>query len=171
MKFEVNKDVFSEAVSFAVKLLPQRTTLPILSGVLISAADGSVTISSFDYEVSATTKVAATIDQPGKVLVSGRLLSEIAQRLPEESVSLTLSGSSVSVVSGSAKFSLATMPVEEYPNLPEVDGVAGVVSGEDFSQAVGQVAPAASRDDVTPVITGVLLEVSSTPLEMMATDR
>ena len=171
MKFEVNKDVFSEAVSFAVKLLPQRTTLPILSGVLISAAEGSVTISSFDYEVSATTKVAANIDQAGKVLVSGRLLSEIAQRLPEESVSLSMSGSSVSVVSGSAKFSLATMPVEEYPNLPDVDGVAGVVSGEDFSQAVGQVAPAASRDDVTPVITGVLLEVSSTALVMMATDR
>jgi len=75
------------------------------------------------------------------------------------------------VVAGSAKFTLATMPVEEYPNLPEVEGVSGSVSGEEFSQAVGQVAPAASRDDVTPVITGVLLDVSSSALVMMATDR
>ena len=150
MKFEVNKDVFSEAVSFAVKLLPQRTTLPILSGVLITVEDDTVTISSFDYEVSAKTKVAASVDTPGQVIVSGRLLSEIAQRLPEDSVTLSLSGTSVSVVSGSAKFTLATMPVEEYPNLPEVEGVSGSVSGEEFSQAVGQVAPAASRDDVTP---------------------
>ncbi|MDA8909836.1 DNA polymerase III subunit beta, partial [Pontimonas sp.] len=67
MKFEVNKDVFSEAVSFAVKLLPQRTTLPILSGVLITVEDDAATISSFDYEVSAKTKVGASVDSPGQV--------------------------------------------------------------------------------------------------------
>lgn len=171
MKFEVNKDVFSEAVSFAVKLLPQRTTLPILSGVLIAAEGSHVTISSFDYEVSATTRVDATIDNPGTVLVSGRLLAEIASRLPHESVVCELSGSSVSVTSGSAKFSLATMPVEEYPNLPEIDGITGTVAAEEFASAVSQVAPAASRDDVTPVITGVLLDISDASVVMMATDR
>ncbi len=171
MKFEVNKDVFSEAVSFAVKLLPQRTTLPILSGVLIAAEGSSVTISSFDYEVSAKTRIDAAIEKPGTVLVSGRLLAEIASRLPHDSVVCELSGSSVGITSGSAKFSLATMPVEEYPNLPEVEGITGTVSAEQFASAVAQVAPAASRDDVTPVITGVLLNVSSSALMMMATDR
>ena len=171
MKFEVNKDVFSEAVSFAVKLLPQRTTLPILSGVLIAAEGSHVTISSFDYEVSAKTRVDATVDNPGTVLVSGRLLAEIASRLPHESVVCELSGTSVSVTSGSAKFSLATMPVEEYPNLPDVEGITGTVSAEEFAAAVSQVAPAASRDDVTPVITGVLLDISESSVIMMATDR
>ena len=171
MKFEVNKDVFSEAVSFAVKLLPQRTTLPILSGVLIAAEGSHVTISSFDYEVSAKTRVDATVDNPGTVLVSGRLLAEIASRLPHESVVCELSGTSVSVTSGSAKFSLATMPVEEYPNLPDVEGITGTVSAEEFAAAVSQVAPAASRDDVTPVITGVLLDISEFSVTMMATDR
>ncbi len=171
MKFEVNKDVFSEAVSFAVKLLPQRTTLPILSGVLIAADGSHVTISSFDYEVSAKTRIDASIDKPGTVLVSGRLLAEIASRLPHESVVCELSGTAVSVTSGSAKFSLATMPVEEYPNLPDVDGITGTVSAEDFASAVSQVAPAASRDDVTPVITGVLLDISESSVVMMATDR
>ncbi len=171
MKFEVNKDVFSEAVSFAVKLLPQRTTLPILSGVLIAAEGSSVTISSFDYEVSAKTRVDAQVDNAGIVLVSGRLLAEIASRLPHESVVCELSGTSVTVTSGSAKFSLATMPVEEYPNLPEVEGVSGTVSAEEFAVAVGQVAPAASRDDVTPVITGVLLDLSASVVVLMATDR
>ncbi len=171
MKFEVNKDVFSEAVSFAVKLLPQRTTLPIFSGVLIAAEGSHVTISSFDYEVSAKTRIDASIDNPGTVLVSGRLLAEIASRLPHESVVCELSGTSVSVTSGSAKFSLATMPVEEYPNLPDVEGITGTVSAEDFASAVSQVAPAASRDDVTPVITGVLLDISESSVVMMATDR
>jgi DNA polymerase-3 subunit beta len=171
VKFEVNKDVFSEAVSFAVKLLPQRTTLPILSGVLIAAEGSHVTISSFDYEVSAKTRIDASIDSAGTVLVSGRLLAEIASRLPHESVVCELSGTSVSVTSGSAKFSLATMPVEEYPNLPAVEGITGTVSAEDFASAVSQVAPAASRDDVTPVITGVLLDISESSVVMMATDR
>lgn len=171
MKFEANKDVFSEAISFAVKLLPQRTTLPILSGVLINATNAGVTISSFDYEVSAKTTIAAEVSTEGTILVSGRLLAEIAQRLPDNAVHLELVQGSVSVRSGSAKFSLATMPVEEYPNLPEVEGVTGSVAGADFADAVSQVSPAASRDDVTPVITGVLFDVSATGLTMLATDR
>lgn len=171
MKFEANKDVFSEAISFAVKLLPQRTTLPILSGVLITAGDAGVEISSFDYEVSAKTTIAADVTTSGTILVSGRLLAEIAQRLPDNTVHLELVQGSVSVRSGSAKFSLATMPVEEYPNLPEVEGVSGSVSGSNFADAVSQVSPAASRDDVTPVITGVLFDVSATSLMMLATDR
>jgi DNA polymerase III subunit beta len=160
VKFEANRDVFSEAISFAVKLLPQRTTLPILSGVLIDATSTGVTVSSFDYEVSAKTTIAADVTDAGTVLVSGRLLAEIAQRLPDVSVHVELIQGAVSVKSGSAKFSLATMPVEEYPNLPEVTGVTGSLNGGDFADAVAQVSPAASRDDVTPVITGVLFDVS-----------
>ena len=86
MKFQVNRDVFSEAVSFAVKLLPQRTTQPILSGVLLDAADGALTLSSFDYEVSSRTEIAAEVDEPGTALVSGRLLADIASRLPNAPV-------------------------------------------------------------------------------------
>lgn len=171
MKFSVNKDVFSDAVTFVVKLLPQRTTLPILSGVLINTDTSGITISSFDYEVSAKTTIAAEVHQPGVVLVSGRLLSEIAQRLPDQTITMELVEHSVSVTSGSAKFSLATMPVEEYPNLPEISGVSGTVSGADFAESIAQVSPAASRDDVTPVITGVLLDITGSSITMMATDR
>src|SRR3982750_447210 len=82
VKFQANRDVFSEAVSFAVKLLPQRTTLPILSGVLIETTETGLTLSSFDYEVSARTEIDAEVQEPGRVLVSGRLLADIANRLP-----------------------------------------------------------------------------------------
>lgn len=171
MKFEVSKDVLSEAVTFVVKLLPQRTTLPILSGVLINADQSGVTISSFDYEVSAKTRIQADVSNPGVVLVSGRLLSEIAQRLPDATVTMEVIDNAVSVRSGSAKFSLATMPVEEYPNLPEVSGLSGTIKGSAFAEAIAQVSPAASRDDVTPVITGVLMDVTASTVTLMATDR
>ncbi len=171
VKFQVNRDVFSEAVSFAVKLLPQRTTLPILSGVLIEANDEGLTLSSFDYEVSAQTQIAADVEEPGVVLVSGRLLSDIANRLPNAPVRFATEDSRIVVSCGSARFTLLSMPVEEYPTLPQVGAESGLLPAEQFSAAVSQVAVAASRDDVTPVITGVQLEVTENTISLVATDR
>ena len=173
MKFHVNRDVFSEAVSFVVKLLPQRNPQPILAGVLIEAAeDGSLALSAFDYEASARTTIEATVDEPGTILVHGRLLSDIASRLPNAPIEMvTEDDGNIALSCGSARFALASMPVEEYPAIPEVTGESGLVRSEDFATAISQVAFAASRDDVTPVLTGVQLEVSGTQLSLVATDR
>jgi len=171
MKFQVNRDVFSEAVSFAVKLLPQRTTLPILSGVLIETTESGLTLSSFDYEVSAQTEIDATVEEPGRILVSGRLLADIASRLPNAPVEFSVQDNKISVICGSANFTLLSMPVEEYPTLPQIPEQSGLLPAESFANAVSQVAVAASRDDVTPVITGVQLEVAENTLTMVATDR
>jgi DNA polymerase III subunit beta len=171
VKFQVNRDVFSEAVSFAVKLLPQRTTLPILSGILIETTETGLTLSSFDYEVSSQTEITAEVQEQGKVLVSGRLLADIASRLPNAPVSFSTDEGRILVSCGSANFTLLSMPVEEYPTLPQVAEQSGVLSAESFSNAISQVAVAASRDDVTPVITGVQLEISEGNLSLVATDR
>jgi DNA polymerase-3 subunit beta len=171
MKVSVNKDVFSEAVSFAVRLLPQRPTQPLLSGVLIDAADDGITISSFDYEVSSRTHISADVDQTGKALVSGRLLNEIANRLPQAPVSIETKDGRVQVDCGSASFSLPSMPVEEYPTIPSVEESSGLVPGDAFADAIAQVSVAASRDDVTPVITGVQFEITDNALSLTATDR
>ncbi len=171
MKFQVNKDVLSEAVSFAVRLLPQRTTLPILGGILIEADANALRLSVFDYEVSAQAEIVAKVETSGRVLVSGRLLSEIASKLPNAPVEFSTEGSKVVVSCGSTKFSLLTMPVEEYPTLPEIPAISGTITGEAFSQAVHQVAVAASKDDVTPVLTGVQIEAGEKTLSFVATDR
>ncbi|WP_439591175.1 DNA polymerase III subunit beta [Microbacterium sp.] len=172
MKFHVNRDVFSEAVSFVVKLLPQRNPQPILAGVLIEASDAGLSLSAFDYEASARTTIEATVDDPGTILVHGRLLSEIASRLPNAPIQIEVDEDGGILLScGSARFTLASMPVQEYPAIPEVTGESGLVPAEDFATAIAQVAFAASRDDVTPVLTGVQLEVSGTTLSLVATDR
>ena len=171
MKFQVNKDVLSEAVSFAVRLLPQRTTLPILGGILIEADANALRLSVFDYEVSAQAEIVAKVETSGRVLVSGRLLSEIANKLPNAPVEFATDGSKVVVSCGSTKFSLLTMPVEEYPTLPEIPAISGTITGEAFQNAVHQVAVAASKDDVTPVLTGVQLEAGEKSISFVATDR
>ncbi len=172
MRFQVNRDVFSEAVSFVVKLLPQRNPQPILAGVLIEADGSGLTLSAFDYEASARTTIEATVEDPGTILVHGRLLSDIASRLPNAPIEIAVEDDgSISVTCGSARFTLAAMPVEEYPSIPEVSGSSGVVPADDFGTAIAQVGFAASRDDVTPVLTGVQLEVSGQSLSLVATDR
>ncbi|WP_106815624.1 DNA polymerase III subunit beta [Microbacterium timonense] len=172
MKFHVNRDVFSEAVSFVVKLLPQRNPQPILAGVLIEASEEGLSLAAFDYEASARTTIEATVDEPGTILVHGRLLSDIASRLPNAPIEIAVDDDGgILLTCGSARFTLASMPVQEYPAIPEVTGDSGLVPADDFATAIAQVAFAASRDDVTPVLTGVQLEVSGTNLSLVATDR
>jgi len=172
VKFHVNRDVFSEAVSFVVKLLPQRNPQPILAGVLIEATEAGLSLAAFDYEASARTLIEATVDEPGTILVHGRLLSEIASRLPNAPIQIQQDADGeILLTCGSARFTLASMPVAEYPAIPEVSGESGLVPGADFSTAIAQVAFAASRDDVTPVLTGVQLEVTGNELSLVATDR
>lgn len=172
MKFHVNRDVFSEAVSFVVKLLPQRNPQPILAGVLIEAGENGLSLAAFDYEASARTTIEATVDEPGTILVHGRLLSDIASRLPNAPIQISVDeDGGIALSCGSARFTLASMPVQEYPSIPEVSGESGLVPAEDFGTAIAQVAFAASRDDVTPVLTGVQLEVNDQQLSLVATDR
>src|SRR5690606_27724495 len=125
----------------------------------------------FDYEVSSRTEITAEVDDAGTALVSGRLLADIASRLPNAPVVFEPVDGKIQVSCGSARFTLLSMPVEEYPTLPQVEDQTGVLPAEEFSSAVAQVAVAASRDDVTPVITGVQLEVGENNLSLVATDR
>src|SRR5690606_6129446 len=97
----------------------------------------------------------ADVSEPGRALVSGRLLGDIAGRLPLADVEVSLADTRVQIRCGSASFNLPAMPVEEYPQVPRIDAVSGAVPAETFAEAVAQVSLAASKDDVTPVITGV----------------
>ena len=128
LKFRLVRDDFADAVAWVARTLPTRPTVPVLAGVLLTGSDDGLTISGFDYEVSAEVRLAAEIASPGKVLVSGRLLSDITRALPNKPVDVQVDGTRVSLACGSAKFSLPTMAVEDYPTLPALpDGQRTVV--------------------------------------------
>ena len=152
-------------------ILPTRPTVPVLAGVLLTGSDDGLTISGFDYEVSAEVQVAAEIASPGSVLVSGRLLSDITRALPAKPVDVSVEGTRVSLTCGSARFSLPTMAVEDYPTLPTLPDETGVVSAELFAEAISQVAVAAGRDDTLPMLTGIRVEISGEKVVLAATDR
>ncbi|MEL4356421.1 MULTISPECIES: DNA polymerase III subunit beta [unclassified Luteococcus] len=171
MKIRLERDVMAEAVAWAARSLPSRPSVPILAGLLVKATPDGVTMSSFDYETSAQINIHAQVDEPGEALVSGRLLADIARSLPNKPVELTADQSRVELVCGSARFTLQTLPVDDYPNLPEMPAATGTVASEDFSKAVGQVVVAAGRDELLPVFTGVRVEIEGETLSLLATDR
>ncbi|MFI6758218.1 DNA polymerase III subunit beta [Micromonospora sp. NPDC050417] len=171
MKFRVERDALADAVAWTAKSLPNRPSVPVLAGVLLRVAEGSLHVSGFDYEVSSQVTVEVQADADGAALVSGRLLAEITKALPAKPVDIAAVGSHLELVCGSARFTLPTMPVEDYPTLPEMPASAGTIDAAAFAAAVGQVAIAAGRDETLPMMTGVRIELNGGTLAMLATDR
>ena len=171
MKFRAERDSFSDAVAWAARTLPTRSNQPLLSGLMITAEASGLTLSSFDYEVSGRVAVEAVVDTPGRVLVPGRLLSDIARSLPAQPVTLQLEGSRVTLECGRSSFTLPTMSADDYPELPQMPTSAGVVAGASFAAAVAQVAVAASTDETISFLTGIRLEMTGSLITLAATDR
>src|SRR6202453_316562 len=171
LKFRLVRESFADAVSWVAKNLPTRPAVPVLSGVLLAGSDDGLTISGFDYEVSAQVQVAAEIASPGSVLVSGRLLSDITRALPNKPVEFNVDGSRVALTCGNARCSLPTMAVEDYPTLPALPEDTGTLPSDLFAEAIGQVVIAAGRDDTLPMLTGIRVEISGETVVLAATDR
>lgn len=171
MKFRVERDVLADAVAWAARSLPVRPSVPVLAGLLIEAGDEGLVLSTFDYETSARATLSADVADEGRALVSGRLLADICRSLPAKPVEMILDGARVSLTCGSARFSLQTMPVEDYPSLPEMPAATGTVQSDVFAHAVAQAVTAAGRDDMLPVLTGVRIEIDGTGISLLATDR
>ncbi|MBT0567738.1 DNA polymerase III subunit beta [Williamsia sp. CHRR-6] len=171
MKFRAVRDEFADAVAWVARSLPSRPPVPVLGCVVLSAGDAGLSVSGFDYEVSAQVELSAEVADEGRVLVSGKLLADITRSLPSKPVDVSLDGTRVAISCGSSRFSLPTMPVEDYPTLPAVPAVTGTVPSDVFAEAIAQVAIAAGKDDTLPMLTGIRVEIEDTAVVLAATDR
>jgi DNA polymerase III subunit beta len=166
------------------RALPTRPVLPVLAGLLLRAeregrdpnqigmnGPGLLTLSCFDYEVSARMQVRAEVAEPGTFLVPGRLLLEIVRSLPDAPVEFGDDPDGISVTCGEASFAVASLPSAEYPELPDLPQLAGTADGGVLATAIGQVTPAASRDDTLPMLTAVNVEFDGETMTLAATDR
>jgi len=171
MKFIVGRDALGEAVAFVARALPARPVVPLLSGLLLEAAADGLTLSCFDYEVSARVTVDAEVSEPGSALVPGRLLAEITRSLPAQPAEFCRDAEMMNLACGRAEFGLVCLPAQDYPALPASPEPAGAVDGGVLAAAVAQVAAAASRDDTLPMLTAVCLDITGAVMTLAATDR
>ncbi len=173
MKLSISRDVLLAALQLVGRAVSTRATLPSLSGIKLIAADGRLTLSATDTELGLTLTVSeVAVDGDGTLLLPGRLLGDVVRNLPEGEVTLALRPEErdIELTAGSARFHLRTLPVEDFPRLPEFEGEAAKLPAEPLATTIERVARAASRDEVRPILTGVLLQAEGGTLTMVATD-
>ena len=170
MKFTVASNVLVESVNWVSRSLSSRPIMTALLGIVIDVSN-EVTLSASDLETAAKSSFNADIKEKGKVLVPGRLLAEIARSLPNKPVVFALDNNRVLVSAGTAKFTLPTLPINEYPNLPTMPENSGFIASDVFATAISQVAIAAGKDDSLPTLTGIHVDINKETITLAATDR
>ena len=171
MKFTIEQSKLVDVVNWVSRSLSTRPIQTALLGIVIDAEGNKVVLSGSDLETASRATTDADVATVGKVLVPGKLLADISRSLPNKPVTIQLDGTRVLVNAGSAKFTLPVLPINEYPNLPEMPEALGTIDADLFNQAVAQVSTAAGKDDSLPSLTGVHVEVNGENITMAATDR
>ncbi|MFJ2419079.1 DNA polymerase III subunit beta [Streptomyces brevispora] len=171
MEFRIERGALADAVAWAARVLPTRSPVPVLGGLLLEAADGQLCVSGLDYEASARIEVDAETVRPGKVLVMGRRLLDVCKVLSEGAVECAVEGSRFTVTGSGAGFGLSVLPLDDYPSLPPLPEVLGAVDCREFAAAVAEVTVAAGRDDTLPTLTGIRLGLDGDRMTLAATDR
>lgn len=172
MKITMARGELFDALSVAARGMSSRSTLPILSGILISASsDGSVSFQATDLEVSIKTTRLGAVEGSGESVLPGKLLTDIVRSLPEAAVTISIDNDVAAVTCGQASFTLKTLPPEDFPKFPEIEVSRSIeLDVSALSDTASHVSRAVSRDETRPILTGVLMAVEGPVLKMVATD-
>ncbi|HET9163131.1 MAG TPA: DNA polymerase III subunit beta [Solirubrobacterales bacterium] len=172
MKLTTKRTELVAKLSIVSRAVSTRAGTQALAGILLSASESGVALTATDGEMGLRTEMEAAVAAPGIALLPGRLLAELARSLGEESVEIELRESEhdVAIHSGGSSFHLRVLPAEDFPHLPEEGEAPLAIPAGALAETVELVARAASRDDMRPVLTGVLVSASGQEMTMVATD-
>jgi DNA polymerase-3 subunit beta len=173
VKITVSKDDLVQALGVVSRAVSTRTSVQILSGILLEASGGELRVAATDMELSLRATIAAQTDGDGSIVLPGKTLVDIARLLPSDDVSIEHkpTESVVHLSAGSASYTLHTYTPEDFPRLPDVTAVQTfAVEREALLETIQRVARAASRDESRPVLTGILVQFAGGKLTMAATD-
>ncbi len=172
MKITADRDPLLDALQSASRALSTRSTLPSLGGILLTAEGGTATARATDMELALSVGIDAQVEGDGTILLPGRLLTDVARALPPGPVTIAERPAErdVELTAGTARFHLRVLPTEDFPRLPTFEGEPIRMPAAALAETVERVARAASRDEVRPILTGILVSVEERPLTMVATD-
>jgi DNA polymerase III subunit beta len=172
LKLTTKRDELVAKLSIVSRAVSTRAATQSLSGILLSAEEGVVNLCATDLEIGLKTMLGAEVERPGSVLLPGRLLAELARSLGDAAVTIELREPErdVEIHSGSSSFHLRVLPSGDFPKLPDEEGEPLKIPAAALASTIELVARAASRDDMRPVLTGVLVSASGSEMTMVATD-
>src|SRR5437764_5209753 len=173
LRIAVAKDELVGALGVVARAVSTRTSVQILSGILLEGQGGELRLAATDMELSLRSTIAAQVEGDGAIVLPGKTLVDIARLLPADEVEIEHkpSESVVHITSGSAAYTLHTYNPEDFPRLPDVTAVQTfAIDREALLETIHRVARASSRDESRPVLTGILVQFGSGKLVMAATD-
>ena len=172
MQLKAERDPLLDGLQTAARALSTRTTLPSLGGIMLIAAGGKLTARATDSELAVSVEVDAEVEGEGQLLLPGRLLADVARALPQGPVTISERSAEhdVEIKAGTAQFHLRLLDAEDFPRLPELEGETITMPAPALAETVERVARAASRDEVRPILTGIMVSVEGNSLTMVATD-
>lgn len=168
--FAVDRAELAKAVAWINQQYGARYVLPILAAVVIDASEGTVTLSAYDFDVSATVSLDATVLVPGRVLVNRKMLGDMLKTSSGVTAELVTVDGKVTVSTGGARFTLPAMNGEDYPGLPAVPDTVATIHADTFAALTAQVSMSAGKDDTHPTLTGVFVVFEGHTVTMAATD-
>ncbi|MEO7197701.1 MAG: DNA polymerase III subunit beta [Solirubrobacterales bacterium] len=172
MRLTAQRDPLLDGLQTAARALSTRTTLPSLGGIMLVAENGKAVARATDSELAVTVDLDAEVDGDGQLLLPGRLLADIARSLPQGTVTIAerRDERDVEITAGTARFHLRLLDTEDFPRLPELGSESITMAALALAETVDRVARAASRDEVRPILTGIMVSVEESTLTMVATD-
>lgn len=172
MKFTITRDQLQEGLVAVAAAVPTKTTLPVLSNILVEATTGGLRLSGTDLDIAVSTTVPASVDQEGSITLPAKKLVEIVRELPSAGIRVAGSGEQrVSLECGKSKFKLLGLSREEFPAFPAVDfSNPWKIRSGDLQKLIGHVAFAASTEESRPILNGVLWELRPDRMRMVATN-
>jgi DNA polymerase-3 subunit beta len=173
MKLSISRDIFAGALQVVGRAVSSRSTLPSLSGVKLTATTDELVLAATDTELGLTMQLAeVSVESEGTLLLPGRLLGDVVRSLPSGDLTLALRTEQrdIELTAGGARFHLRTLAAEDFPRLPDFAGEGASLPALPLAETIERVARAASRDEVRPILTGVLVQAEGKTLTMVATD-
>lgn len=174
MKFTCSQQVLSKALNTVSKAVSTRTTLPVLKGILIEAAqDGTLTMTASDLDISIQKKVNADVEEPGSAVVVSKLFGDIIRKLPNEEIIIEKKEeNNILIRTSSSEFTVISLPVDEFPNIKDNEEVLNtlVFNCELFKEMVKKTSFAASIDEAKGILVGILTEIDREKVTMVSLD-
>jgi DNA polymerase-3 subunit beta len=171
MKLTCDRSALVDKLAILARGVSTRSALPVLSGIMLQAADGRLDLYSTDMELSIKASLSTTIEHAGEIVVPARLFTDVVRNLPEDLVIIEASEATVAVTAGRAGFSLNAWSASDFPQTSTFDtSGAFAIGAEPFVETLTKVGRAASRDYTRPILTGVLMTIQGDTLRMVATD-
>lgn len=172
MKIITNKSSLLNGINIAQKAVPSKTTLPILEGILLEAKNGKLKLTGTDLEIGIETTINVDVIVPGRIVISSRMLGEIVRKLPDSDIEMELKDNNIVYIKcENSHFKINGMTADEFPDLPTVNKENGIVLSQNkLKEMIRQTIFAVSTDEIRPILTGVLFEVSGDKVSMVALD-